>query len=70
MSNSHKPRRGDPVNDRRRLPLLANGTVERILYDDGPDTVIVRFDRELVFYEYSEFVDAWTDTYGGVFILT
>jgi len=67
---THKPRPGDPVNDRSRMPLLANGFVERILYDDGPDEVIVRYDRELVFYEYSEFTDSWTDAYGGVFILT
>ncbi len=67
MSNSHFPRRGDKVNDTRRVN--ANGFVQRILYDDGPDEVMVRFDDGYEFYPFDDFRMSWTDTYGGVFIL-
>lgn len=70
MSNSHKPRPQDKVNDRRRKAPYQNGFVLRILYDDGPDEVMVKYDDEVVTYEYSEFEYTWTDTFGGVFILT
>ena len=69
MSKTHFPRRGDKVNDIRRLPH-ANGFVQRVLYDDGPDEVVVRFDDDIKSYDYAEFQYSWTDTYGGVFILT
>lgn len=69
MSKKHKPQRGDKVNDKRRIPH-ANGFVERIIYDGGPTEVVVRFDNEIVYYDYSEFEFSWTDTYGGVFILS
>ena len=68
MSRNHKPRRGDKVNDTRRIPH-ANGVIIRILYDDGPDEVIVKFDNGIECYDYSEFEFTWTDRYGGAFIL-
>jgi hypothetical protein len=69
MSRKHFPQRGDKVNDVSRIPN-ANGFVVRVLYDDGPDEVIVRFDDGLVTYSYSQFEYAWTDLYGGVFEIT
>ncbi len=43
----------------------------RVGYDDGPEHVYVRFDDDpYVEYDYDEFRYSWTDTYGGVFILT
>ena len=68
MSKNHFPKRGDKVNDTRRIPH-ANGFVTRVLYDDGPDEVMVEFDDGTVFYDYSEFEHSWTDSLGGVFIL-
>lgn len=68
MSASHKPQKNDKVNDVSRVPH-ANGFVLRILYDDGPSEVMVRFDNGIEFYEYSEFEYSWTDGYGGVFII-
>lgn len=70
MSQKHKPQRLDKVNDKRRIAPYQNGFVLRILYDDGPDEVIVKYDNELVFYDYDEFRWTWTDHYGGCFILT
>jgi len=69
MSRKHFPQRGDKVNDIRRIPH-ANGFVQRILYDDGPSEVIVKYDDGMVTYDYSEFEYSWTDSMGGVFILT
>lgn len=68
MSLTHKVRKGDKVNDIRRIPH-ANGTVIAILYDDGPAEVIVLFDNGIDTYDYSEFEYSWTDSYGGVFII-
>lgn len=68
MSTNHKPRRGDKVNDKRRIPY-ANGFVVRVLYEDGPSEVLVRFDDGLVFYDYTEFEYTWTSRYGGAFEL-
>lgn len=68
MSLSHFPRRGDRVNDSRRIPF-GNGFVVRVLYDDGPDEVIVKFDNGTEFYDFEEFRWTWTDHYGGAFIL-
>jgi hypothetical protein len=66
MSRTHKPQRGDKVNDTRRIPN-ANGFVVRILYDEGPSEVVVKFDDGTETYDYSEFEYSWTDKYGGVF---
>jgi hypothetical protein len=68
MSRKHFPQRGDKVNDSRRTPH-ANGFVLRVIFDDGPDEVIVRFDNGIHNYDYHEFEYTWTDRYGGVFIL-
>lgn len=68
MSKNHIPKNGDKVNDNRRIPH-ANGTVVRILYDDGPDEVVVKFDNGIEVYDYDEFRHTWTDRYGGVFLL-
>ena len=68
MSHKHFPRKGDKVNDKRRIPN-ANGFVVRVLYNDGPDEVLVKFDDGLVSYEFSEFEHCWTDRLGGVFEL-
>lgn len=70
MSLNHFTRKGDPVNDRRRSAPYQNGFVTRVLYNDGPDEVMVRYDNETVFYDFEEFRYTWTDTFGGVFILT
>lgn len=70
MSKNHTPKRGDRVNDLRRPSPYQNGFVRTILYDDGPDEVVVRFDDKTETYEYEEFRYSWTDNYGGVFILT
>lgn len=67
MSLNHKPRRGDKVNDRNRTH--ANGFVQRILYDDGPSEVLVKYDDGMEFYSYSEFEYTYTDHFGGVFII-
>lgn len=69
MSSKHFPRRGDKVNDKRRIPY-ANGFVVRVLYDDGPDTVMVRFDNGVELYDYDDFRNTWTDNYGGAFQLS
>jgi hypothetical protein len=69
MSKKHFPQRGDKVNDIRRMPH-ANGFVVRVLYDDGPSEVIVKFDDGEETYDFEEFRYSWTDTYGGVFVLT
>jgi len=69
MSKNHFPRRGDKVNDTRRIPH-ANGFVQRVMYNDGPESVVVRFDNGVEEYDYEEFQYTWTDRYGGVFILT
>lgn len=66
--SKHFPRRGDKVNDKRRIPN-ANGFVFRVLYDDGPSEVIVRYDDGLVTYDYEDFRNRWTDHYGGAFEL-
>lgn len=68
MSSSHFPRRNDKVNDRRRIPH-ANGFVVRVLYDDGPNEIIVRYDNGKEVYDYEDFKGTWTDRYGGAFIL-
>ena len=68
MSLRHFPRRGDKVNDVSRAPN-GNGFVIRVLYNDGPDEVMVRFDDGVHYYDFSEFQYSWTDGYGGVFIV-
>ena len=68
MSLTHKPQAGDKVNDMSRIPH-ANGVVKAILYDDGPQEVIVKFDNGVETYDYSEFEYSWTDKFGGVFII-
>ena len=68
MSIDHKPQRGDKVNDTRRKH--GNGFVQRILYDDGPSDVVVKFDDKMEIYDYDEFRYTWTDKFGGVFILS
>lgn len=69
MSRNHFPRRGDKVNDSRRIPH-ANGTIIKLLWsDDGLEEIIVKYDNETVFYDADEFVMKWTDRYGGAFIL-
>ena len=70
MSLNHFPRRGDMVNDPRRPKGFFNGFVVRVLYDDGPDEVIVKFDDGTEVYDFEEFRYSWTDRFGGVFILT
>lgn len=71
MSATHKPQRGDRVNDKRRNPPYQNGFVHRILYDDGPNEVVVKYDDELVFYDYSEFEYSWADNrLTAAFVLT
>lgn len=70
MPRKHLPRKGDKVNDIRRTPN-ANGFVRRVLYgDDGPEEVVVKYDDDIVTYDYDEFRYAWTDHYQGTFILT
>ena len=68
MSSKHFPRRGDRVNDLRRVPH-ANGFVWRVLYDDGPSEVIVQFDNGQETYDFGDFNCTWTDNYGGCFVL-
>lgn len=68
MSSSHFPRRGDKVNDINRIPH-ANGFVAWIQYDDGPDTVAVRFDDGIHLYDYEDFRNTWTDNYGGCYVM-
>lgn len=68
MSGKHKIRHGDKVNDKRRIPN-ANGFVVRVLYDDGPDEVVVKFDNGYETYSYEEFRNCWTDSYGGAYEL-
>jgi len=70
MSLNHFPRRGDKVNDARRRVGFFNGFVVRVLYDDGPDEVVVKFDDGTEVYDFEEFRYSWTDRFGGVFILT
>lgn len=67
MSSKHFPRFMDKVNDTRRKH--ANGFVMKVLYDDGPDEVIVRFDDRTEAYDFDDFRSTWTDDYGGVFVL-
>ena len=69
MSITHFPRRGDKVNIVSRAPF-GNGFVVRVLYDDGPESVLVKFDNGSEFYDFEDFRSTWTDAYGGVFILT
>ena len=69
MSLRHFPRQGDKVNDIRRIPY-ANGFVQRVLYDDGPSEVLVKFDNGIECYDFDEFRYSWTERYLGVFILT
>lgn len=66
--SKHIPRRGDKVNDTRRIPH-ANGVIQRILYDGGPESVMVKFDNGVEFYDYEDLRNRWTDDYGGTFIL-
>ena len=66
MGKRH-PRFRDKVNDNRREH--ANGYVLAVTFNDGPDEVVVRFDDEIVYYQYEEFEFTWTDGYGGVFLL-
>lgn len=68
MSVRHKPAIGDKVHDFRRVPH-ANGSINRILYDDGPSEIIVKYDDGLVYYDYTDFDYCWTDRYGGTYIL-
>ena len=68
MSSKHFPRRGDKVNDNRRTPY-ANGFIFRVLYDDGPDEIMVKFDDTIETYDFEDFRSRWTDDYGGCFIL-
>lgn len=68
MSKRHFPAKGDKVNDSRRMPH-ANGFVQRVMYADGPEEVIVNFDDKVEIYDFSEFEFSWTDKYGGAFIL-
>lgn len=69
MSKKHFPRKGDKVNDSRRIPH-ANGVITALLWsEDGLEEVAVRFDNGPELYEYSEFEFTWTDKYGGTFIL-
>lgn len=68
MSSSHFPRRGDRVNDIRRIPH-ANGFVFRVLYDGGPSEIMVQFDNGIETYDYEDFRCTWTDRMGGVFVL-
>lgn len=70
MSLKHFPTRGDKVNDTRRKQGFVNGFVKTVLYDDGPDEVVVKFDDDTVTYDFSEFTYTWTDKFGGCFILT
>lgn len=68
MSSSHFPRRGDKVNDKRRIPY-ANGFVYKVLYDDGPSEVIVKYDNGYETYDYEDFRSRWTDSVGGAYEL-
>lgn len=68
MSSKHFPRRGDKVNDIRRLPH-ANGFVLWVQYNYGPDTVVVHFDNGKELYDFDDFRNTWTDQYGGCFVL-
>lgn len=68
MSNKHFPKTGDKVNDTRRTH--ANGHVVKVIYNDGPDEVMVRFEDGIEYYDYHEFEYSWTDNYGGCFILS
>lgn len=68
MSSRHKPTRGDKVNDGSRIPY-ANGTIIRLLYDDGLSEIVVRYDDTIVHYDAGDFDFAWTDKYGGVWVL-
>lgn len=70
MSKNHLPQQGDKVNDVRRDNPFRNGFVIRVLYDDGPDEVLVRFDNGVESYQFSAFEYSWTDRLGGVFMLT
>lgn len=69
MSRNHKPKRGDKVNDTRRIPH-ANGVIIALLWtEDGLDEIIVRYDNGTECYDASEFEYTWTDRYGGAYIL-
>ena len=70
MSKRHFPQRRDKVNDLRRPAPYQNGFVVRVLYDDGPEEVLVDFDNEKsVSYDFEEFRYTYTEAYGGCFIL-
>lgn len=56
------------MNDKRRIPH-ANGFVVRVQYDDGPDTVVVKYDNSIELYDFEDFRNTWTDSYGGAFVL-
>jgi len=69
----HKMVNGDKVNHQGRFKegKQGNGFVRRIIYgDDGPEEVIVQFDDGTEIYPYEDFRHAWTDDYGGVYMLT
>lgn len=68
MSISHMPRKGDKVNDGSRIPH-ANGTIIRLIYDDGLSEIVVRYDNGVEYYDKEDFDFAWTDKYGGVWVL-
>lgn len=73
MSGNHKrhfPRYNDPVNVRSRAPKAINGFVQRVLYDDGPQTVIVKFADGIEEYDFDEVRSSWTTMFGGCFILS
>lgn len=70
MSKRHFPSKGDKVNDTRRKAPYQNGFVLKVIFDDGPEEVLVDFDNEKsVAYDYDEFRYTWTEKYGGCFIL-
>lgn len=69
MSKRHFPQRGDKVNDSRRPVGFKNGFVRNLTYDDGPENVYVKFDDEVVEYDFEEFRYSYTEAYGGVFML-
>ncbi len=70
MSRTHKPTRGDKVNDGSRIPN-ANGVISRLIYEAGEGLVeiVVKYDDEDVYYDAQDFDFAWTDKYGGVWVL-
>lgn len=67
MSLRHTPSRKDKVNDSSRAH--ANGFIHRLIYDDGLSEIVVKYDDGLVYYDKADFDFAWTDKYGGVWVL-